>query len=181
MDSPALIPLPSQNAFTDVLRGEDDRRESLRPVRADLADLLGPTVAAESKTVLCAISDTLTRAERSAAKYRPSFADPPVFPTTSSIRDIGVTVNLSPVLKSNRFEISAEAIERLPKTEKPWVVRGYVETGQDGSASTAFIDEPSEDPSVNAAVLGALYAGRLRGSGSACCGLVTIAWQGRTR
>jgi len=83
-------------------------------------------------------------------------------------------VQVSGKLAQYEFTLDQSRVKHLEKGEKPWQVVVYVEVGEGGGPEHVFLETGCDDPEINAAVVRAMYYGKVSSSGTACSGRVTI-------
>jgi hypothetical protein len=72
------------------------------------------------------------------------------------------------------FEAAALPPDLARRSGLPWLARLYVQCGADGRTEDVFVEKGSGDPKLDAGVVRAVAAGRLRQAGTACGGRVTL-------
>jgi hypothetical protein len=175
--SGTVIPLPSENGFSSELRDETVGVESLNPLRIDMAsplkrDLFKSELPAEA-----------IYADFAARLIRPINADgnAPMVPTSPAFVRMSrngtgtkMSVASSGDLQKRDFAPGSFVDAGLPDIAEPWEIRATVELAANGKVAHAFLEEPTGNNKIDAAVVRALLCGLARPASTACRGTFVI-------
>lgn len=168
--SPTLLVLPSRGGFSGALRDETRQEQSLTSVRSDPAVVLKrpPSTIRPQEMPM----NDLVEQASSIRSREPLPSEQPVFEISDKTPEVMISV--SSKLKTHGFKIPQFENADLLETAKPWIVRAYVDVGENGDVRHVFLESPADNEGVNQAVIRAVYQGRLRSQGPACYGTVVL-------
>lgn len=156
----------------DIGREDFDDTETTAG-RSDLAKLLERSKVAGTPFLQLSMQDDPI------ARRMPPYVDSPVFARASAVTPQGlVRINVSGTLLAREFDTATLAAATLPQHEQPWTIRAFVEVDEHGSVSQVFLETPSVNAALNAAVLRALYGSRARKNALPSDGVVSVSGAG---
>jgi hypothetical protein len=106
--------------------------------------------------------------------YRPIWKDERVFSVNAAPPEMKLLSETSGELKKQNFEVPSFTDEEMKQFDKPWQVVVYVEVNESGRPAHVILQTGCEDPKINAAVVKALYRGKIPAPGAPCSGRVVL-------
>jgi hypothetical protein len=115
-------------------------------------------------------------ASRAPGSYRPHRGERTVFAFDGEA-GMRVFIRVSPELKKYELQVPEIPVyEEKGLVEKPWFVTVSLEMDEEGKPTNVFLENPSEDKEINAAMVRLMYDARLLKPGKECVGTVSVGY-----